>query len=316
MLGAPCLALSAGLTHVAIDPEPLEAFAAELALDPPPLPTWDHPAIPDEAGPLLDAVVWLGNALNFCYWTPAGEPMWSIAWAGERHDDAMGIFSALRRAAAEGADLSDGRFLADETDDGPPRIFRPGAGVLPLLGRRIEILREIGRALVRDFRGRLERAVEAAGPDAPGMARFLARTFPSFRDERTYRGVSLPFLKRAQLAAGMLHARRVALGAPGLTGTGRLTVYADYMLPRALRAKGVLRYAPGLARRVDAAETLEAGGEEEAEIRIATVAASESLVRQARGRGADIDGLRLDYRLWERGFSAAGEHHRTICTDY
>ena len=231
LLGGPCVRLLGSLRSVNVHEERIASAVAELVAAPPGMPTWDHPAFPDTPGPHLEAVVVLGNAINFCYWVQPDQEAWSVEVGGRREVDVFAVFGALNNALEDGVDLADGRFLAGGGSEGPELIFAPGAGVLPLREERVAMLREVGRVLVDRFDGRLENAMTAAGTEASGLATFLAETFGSYGDRRNYGGVELPFLKRAQLAAGMLHGRRVALGAKGLEGAGRLTLYSDYMLP-------------------------------------------------------------------------------------
>ena len=315
-LGLACTELLPTLEHLSVDHDAIGILVRRLQRRPLPVPTWDHPAMPQQPGPTLDAVVWLGNALNFCYWVPPGQDMWAVDVQGRAEVDALGLFGALTGAARDGIDLADGRWLAREDRGGPALLFERGVGTLPLRQRRVAILNELGHVLLDHFDGRLEHAVDAAGNDAVGMARFLAASFPSYRDERVYRGRRLAFLKRAQLAAGMLHLRRRALGVPGLRGTHRLTAFADYMLPRALRGHGVLRYGPALAEGVDAQQTLEPHSPEEIEIRVATVGACELILAALRKHDDTADALGLDHWLWAAGQAMGQPHHRVITTDY
>ncbi len=315
-LGVPCVELLPTLRCLQVDDSALAALVDELAATPLPVPTWEHPAMPAEPGPVLDAVIWLGNALNFCYWTPPGEAMWTVQVDGQPQVDALALFGALSGAARDGIDLGDAAWLAREDPGGPAQIFDRGQGTLPLRRARVRILNELGQVLLARFDGRLEHALAAAGDDAVGMARFLATSFPSFRDERRCQGQLLPFLKRAQLAAAMLHLRRRALGAPGLRNTNGLTAFADYMLPRALRGRGVLRYGSALAAQVDARATLAPHSPGETELRIATVGACELILAQLRARGGSADALSLDHWLWSTGQGMAQPHHRVLTTDY
>jgi hypothetical protein len=315
-LGRDCVALLDTLERISLDPAAVEALADALATAPPPAPTWEHPAMPGEPGPVLDAVVWLGNALNFCYWVPPGEDMWTVQVHGQAEVDALALFGAIHALALDGIDLGDARWLEAAGPDGPAAIFARGRGLLPLRQQRVDMLRALGRVLRERFDGRLENAVAAAGNDAVGMARFLAQTFTAYRDQRRYRGRELAFLKRAQLAAGMLHIRRTALGAPGLEGTERLTAFADYMLPRALRGAGVLRYGPALASAVDATRTIEPHSAAECELRVATVGACELLLAALRRRGQTVDAVILDHWLWRMGQGMDAPHHRVLTTDY
>lgn len=70
-----------------------------------------------------------------------------------------------------------------------------------------------------------------------------------------------------------------------------LTAFADYQVPRVLRALGVLDYSPSLADRVDHHHLLEEGGQEELSIRAATIIACEAIAAHTGGTSADIDNL-------------------------
>lgn len=312
-LASLCLDLQSRLQHVAVDREAIDRVGIQLAETPLLPPEWRHPAFPSEAGEALDAVVWLGNAINFSYWVGPSDTMWTVR-VGERNEvDAFAAFGAIHNAIRDGVDLCDGATLAAYAHV----IADSGIGLLPLRKARESFLRQVGTLLALEFGGCLDHAVMAAGDDAVEHAIWLARTFPSFRDSRRFHGATLHFMKRAQLAAGMLHAARVARGAPGLRHVEKLTVYADYMLPRALRELGVLVYSDRLAAHIDSGWEIEAGSDEETELRVATVAAGELLIAAAQDHGAaEVDCLRLDHWLWRRGLGAAHPHHRTRTTDY
>lgn len=314
-LGARCVSRLGEFDHVFIDQDAIERLARELSCQRLDAPRWEHPAFPAEAGDDLDATVWLGNALNFCYWVPRGESMWGIEIAGKREVDAFALFGLLHGAIGEGFDLLDGGVLRSVV---PKMLFARGDGFLPLVDQRVRILEEIGKVLQISFEGRLQNAVEAAGNDALAHANFLAARFPSFRDVCEYKGHAIPLCKRAQLAAGMLHGARLARGGGGLSGTEKLTVYADYMLPVTLRHFGVFRFSDHLAAIIADRCVMQADCPEVSEIRIGTVAAGEMIVRAARDMGMEIDGLKLDFWLWRKGFEVETDypHHRVVTTDY
>ena len=314
-LGMLCREMLPRCRHVSVNRDAIESLAKTLAHKRLPLPAWDHPAFPPLAGATLDAVVWLGNALNFCYWTPDAQPMWSIDIAGEREVDAFAQFGMLHAAFAKGHDLNDAKVLKSDLI---ASSFAAGQGFLPLVDERIAILREIGKVLEKNYGGRLQNAIAAAGKDALSHADFLATTFPSFNDARILNESFIPLRKRAQLAAGMLHAARLARGADGLSNPQRLTVYADYMLPVALRSIGVMELTRDLAEKINERRWLQAGSREETEMRVVTVAACDILIEKVRQNKGEIDALHLDYWLWKKGFENEPKipHHRTLTTDY
>jgi hypothetical protein len=76
----------------------------------------------------------------------------------------------------------------------------------------------------------------------------------------------------------------------------------------------VLAYAPALAARVDAQESIPAGSDEEIEIRAATVWAVELLRRALAARGVVRPASGIDYRLWAESQHAVPDerpYHRT-----
>jgi len=136
------------------------------------------------------------------------------------------------------------------------------------------------------------------GDRAERMAERLAE-MPFFADRGYY--------KRAQIAAHDLHLAGVARYAD----VGRLTVFADNLLPHVLRSDGVLVYDEALAARVDRGEELPAGGVHEREIRAATVHACDDLARRL-----GVPPARLDNWLWNRGKGLPGRPHVTKTVFY
>ena len=314
-LQAQCIRLAATLKEVAIEPTEVHALAIELSASPPELPHWDHAAFPAEAGEWLDCVVLVGNAINFCYWTGPGRPMWTVTVDGKAEVDAFAVFGAVHNALQDGYDLLDGPTIAGYAH----ALLDSGQGVLPLRHLRERFLQQLGTLISLQFGGSLSLALASAPTSAVAFASWLSASFPCYRDARTYRTEVIHFRKRAYLAAGMLHAARVARGVPGLEGADALPVYADYMLPRALRSLGVLRLTPNLAQRIERGVRLEAQSESEVELRIATVAAGGLILKAARELGTPLNTIALDHWLWRRGLDGAGTphpHHLTVTTDY
>jgi len=135
-----------------------------------------------------------------------------------------------------------------------------------------------------------------------------------------YAGRRVFLYKRAQILAADVWAaygRQTGGESPfAFRDMGRLTMFADYRVPQLLLPLGVLRYSEGLEARVRAGEELPAGGEEEVEIRCASVQAVERL-RAVMGGG--LLSVELDWLLWQRGEEqkdALPPHHRTRSVCY
>jgi hypothetical protein len=86
-----------------------------------------------------------------------------------------------------------------------------------------------------------------------------------------------------------------------------------------LRTKGVLRYAPALAARIEREELIACGSPEEVEIRAVALHAVERLAGACARQGFAIRPHALDPLLWARGQAPeikAVPRHRTRCTYY
>jgi Potential Queuosine, Q, salvage protein family len=171
-------------------------------------------------------------------------------------------------------------------------------------------LRDLGSHVADEFDGRFAGVVDAAGESAVRLATLLGG-WESFADTSSYDGLSVPFLKRAQIAAADL----TRAGVASFADHHRLTMFADNLVPHVLRLDGVLRFDPRLVRRIDRGELVEHGSPEEVEIRACALHAVELIVgNRPHSCAADVD-----YALWTRGQQPrykASPRHRSRCTAY
>jgi len=189
---------------------------------------------------------------------------------------------------------------------------------LELMRLYAEALRELGGYVLSRFRGSFTALVSAAGHKAERLAVLLAE-MPFFRDVWRYDGFEVPLYKRAQIVASDLALAFDETGHGAFTDLGRLTMFADNLVPHVLRCDGVLELAPALSRRIDQGIRLRAGSPEEIELRAVALVAVERLAATARERGLAVRPRDLDVALWERGQAApyaARPPHRTLTTAY
>ena len=163
----------------------------------------------------------------------------------------------------------------------------------PLMEDFARSLRDVGSHVEAEHGGRFEAVVDAGGGSAVALADRLA-SWRAFADSSTYMGRNVPFFKRAQLAAADLDRAGVA----SFPDLGRLTAFADNLVPHVLRVDGVLRLDPALHKAIEAGELLEHGSAEEVELRACAVHAIELLAAAAGGR---LSPAEIDTALWSRG---------------
>lgn len=263
-------------------------LAAVAGLD---VPAWDRRRHYD--GDRMIEYVLVLSTLNFSFWG-SGRGYWQLA-------------ESLRDAFGAGRPLWEVEYLEGITEAQLSEVI----GEFPIMDRRVAALKELGRLARTDFRGDLRLLV---GASAVGLARLLSTRLPSYADVVLHRGLRVPFLKRAQIAAADLWGAGVAKY-PDLAD---LTCFADYKLPQVLRQAGALVYSDRLARRVDDWRELKPGEPAEVEIRAGTVIAVESLRDALFARGRDLMAIEVDWILWKhsQGLFPVRPYHRTRTVFY
>ena len=127
---------------------------------------------------------------------------------------------------------------------------------------------------------------------------------PFFRDVATYRGLSVPLYKRAQITAYDLAQAFSDHELGRFDDLHRLTMFADNLVPHVLRVDGVLRFSEDLVARIERVDDIAAGSEPEVEIRAVGLHAVELLQHEVRRQGGSMTSGEIDSVLWNRGAAA------------
>jgi hypothetical protein len=300
-------------SSVSIEAPALARLAEEIARERPAPPGLDPAQRPfAEPAATLAFVITL-NAVNFgSGWFPvlrkrAGMSGYrSVATALRERFGAAGPFRAAHLRALTADDCA--RLFGQEGN----------AAARELMELFARGLADLGGFLEAGYGGRFEGPVEEAGGSAERLVRILAR-MPLYRDVARYQELEVPFYKRAQITCADLALAFDGRGPGAFRDHGELTLFADNLVPHVLRMRGVLRYAPSLAARIDAEELIAPGSPEEVEIRAVALHAVERLAACCAARGLAIRPAALDQILWARGQAPeikAVPRHRTRCTFY
>jgi hypothetical protein len=281
------------------------------------LPEWDTERHFFDGGErTLDYLLVL-DALNFCFFP---EPRWKVMVDETPIQGYFALSSILKKAFEKGDPWTyDFNQLADIEERQLRDILQGDVlmGTVPLLGRRAQVLRELGRVIVQRFNARSVNLVHEAEHSALRLVGLLSDNFDSFRDEASYKGRKVGFYKRAQIFAGDLFTSFRGRSFGKFHDIDTLTAFADYKIPQILRDLGGISYSPELAELVDTKSYIEAGSSYEVEIRAGTICAVDMLRTALAQKGRDLLPIELDRILWE---AAQGRrmrpHHRTFTIYY
>jgi hypothetical protein len=296
-----CAAVASRARFVRVNTDAIPAYARALALaETPPLVA---PAVTQSPALERGAAFCLTlDAINFgSGWfptlrKPAGHSGYRTIEAGlSARFDAQGPWPAHVLAEIEPAQVA--AVLGQD----------PAHELMALFARS---LRDLGAHVAAEHDGRFAATAASAGGSAVALALHLG-TWQSFADSSHYDELTIPFLKRAQIAAADL----ARAGLATFDDLDRLTMFADNLVPHVLRLDGVLSFDEALVAQIEREELIPHDSREEIEIRACALHAVELIVAARPGTCA----AEVDEFLWTRGGEPrykAVPRHRSRCTAY
>jgi Potential Queuosine, Q, salvage protein family len=304
-------------TCVFVERDKLTSFAAEIATEGFPVPEWRGPTFPRTDDDVFVNFIGVGNSINFAFSDFDTHRAFTLMYQQTNWQGAFAMWAALSRALDNGIDFRRLDWLKTLTINDAASLFR-GESPLPMLEERVEILRKTGATLSKKFGASYWALVNRSNLWAfgkTGIVEVLVNEFPSFRDESLHHksGTILKFHKRAQLFAMMYQGRAMSSKRLSwLKDYELLGPIADYSVPNALRAAGILQYSDDLNHRISHGDVIAKDSLFEQEIRAQTVNAQIMLLEEVnRLRQTGTNYLALDYKLWMRGHSTKIRHHLT-----
>ncbi len=303
-LRTACAAVAERARHVRLDPEAVALYAISLPLDDP----WPGDAADADrhltAGTREElAAFWLTlDAINF------GSGWFPTLRKRKAHSGYYTIAAGVREHFEEHGPWSDRELMTITAREIAAVLGQdPAHELMELFAQS---LRDLGRHVSVQHGGRFSAAIDSAGRSAVTFAEHLG-SWSAFADTSRYDELTIPFLKRAQIAAADL----ARAGVAEFRDLDRLTMFADNLVPHVLRLDGILHFEPALVERIEREELIAHDSREEIEIRGCAVHAVELIVAARPGSCA----AQVDQVLWLRGQDRrykSSPRHRSRCTAY
>lgn len=255
--------------------------------------------------------------LNFAFSDFDTGVKFATTYRGREWSDSEAMFACVNRALAAGVPLLDGAYLAEIGRDDLAGVF--GGNIeIPMLDERVEILNAAGATLADGYGGAAHRFVADCAPamyaGGDGLMERLVVEFPRFNDVSSHDGSEVQLHKLAQLWLWQLHVSLAAGEHFAVADLERMTAFADYIVPVALRLMGITSYTPELEGAIDRGDHIGRDSAEEVEIRAHTLHATALLtdaINRIRPAGSALVVPQLDFRLWKSYHATFWPHHLT-----
>ena len=255
--------------------------------------------------------------MNFAFTDFESGVKFSADYRGRTWSDSEGMFACVTQALDNGVPLTEGAYLAEINRAELGRVFS-GNIEIPMLDERVEILNTAGEVLAERYDGSAHRFVADCAPamyaDGNGLLERLVAEFPRFNDVSTHDGHEVQLHKLAQLWLWQLHMALASAGEFAVADLDRMTAFADYIVPVALRLMGILSYSSELEAAINHGELIPANSPEEVEIRAHTLHATALLtdaINRIRPPSQSLVVPQVDFRLWKAYHATFWPHHLT-----
>jgi hypothetical protein len=247
----------------------------------------------------------------------ASHVKFQVDYAGRHWSDSDALFACMKRAMDGGTPILDGAFLAKVTRSEMERIFA-GNIEMPMLTEKTQVLNQVGAVLVERYGGRFHNFVKSCSPklydNGNGLIDRLVKEFPRFNDVSQYDGQTIKFYKLSQLGIWFVYSALRKSGQFRLEDLEKMTAFADYMVPVALRLLGITSYSRQLEHAIQTYQMIPRDSRQEIEIRAHCIYATALLceeINRLRSRDLQIIIPQIDARLWTHYHTTWWPHHLT-----
>jgi len=240
-----------------------------------------------------------------------------VNYAGQQWSDSEAEFACIKRAMDNGVPFLDGKYLARITRTELSKIF-DGNIEMPMLDEKLEVLHQVGEVLAENYDGRFHKFVKSCSSrlydNGNGLIDRLVKGFPRFNDVSVLDGHEIKFYKLAQLGVWMLYATLHGRGKFRLEDPQKMTAFADYIVPVALRVHGITGYSEKLEKAIHNHQLIPRDSRWEIEIRANCIYATALLteeINKLRPPGKQVIIPQIDARFWTHFHATNWPHHLT-----
>jgi len=303
---------------VSTDYEKVIEVASWMAFEELPVPEFALPFTVGrgDADEIIDFIL-VADSIDTAFTDFARHEVFQVDYGGKHWSDAEAEFACLGRAIDRGVPILNGDYLAKITHAELDSIFT-GNIPMPMLDEKLGVLHEVGGVLAANYDGRFHKFVESCSPrlydNGNGLIERMVKEFPRFNDVSRLDDREIRFYKLAQLGVWMLYATLHPAGKFRLDDSEKMTAFADYIVPLALRLHGITRYSEKLEQAIQSRQLIPRDSRWEIEIRAHCIYATALLceeVNKLRSPNRQVLIPLIDARFWTHFHKTTWPHHLT-----
>lgn len=259
----------------------------------------------------------LMSCINFAFTDFDTQVKYEVEHNGAILSDSEAVIHQVNNTIASGHDISDGEVMAGLSLTDLENIF-VGNIEMPMLKERVEILNNVGKKLVDSYEGSWIKFINSCSPNlyhkGEGLVEKLVTEFPRFNDVTNFEGNEVKFYKLAQLGYWGIYASLGNSDYFEIQDINRMSAFADYIVPVALRLFGIINYVDELDNAINKGIEIPESSTKEVEIRAHSLYATAILtgeINKLRPVSEAIIIPQLDWRLWKTYHATHWPHHLT-----
>jgi len=296
--------------------EKIAEVAGWMAYEELPMPDYQLPFNVSNSDDVIDFIL-TADCVDTAFTDFTSHVRFQVDYAGRHWSDSDALFACMKRALDNGIPILDGKFLAQATRSQLERIFS-GNIEMPMLDEKMQVWRQVGSVLARKYDGRFHNFVKSCPPrlydNGAGLIDRIVKEFPRFNDVSPYDGETVKIYKLPQLGIWLAYAALRKSGQFGLEDVDKMTAFADYIVPVALRLLGITSYSTELEHAINTYQMIPRDSRWEVEIRAHCIYATALLseeINNIRPKNQQIIIPQIDARLWTHYHTTSWPHHLT-----
>lgn len=298
--------------------EKIVEVASWMAYEELPLPEFALPfgVVQKDPAEVIDFVM-VADSIDTAFTDFARHEKFQVDYGGQHWSDSEAEFACIKRALDHGVPFLDGHYLSVITRTELNKVFE-GNMEMPMLDEKLEVLHQVGKVLTEKYHGRFHEFVKSCSPklydNGNGLIDRLVKEFSRFNDVSELEGHEIKFYKLAQLGIWMLYCSLRHSGHFQLDDPQKMTAFADYIVPVALRLHGITSYSDQLEQGIDSHQLIPRDSRWEIEIRAHCIYATAVLteeINKLRPANQQVIIPQIDARFWTHFHTTNWPHHLT-----